>query len=416
VSEMGGPTPEEEQRDKLSVIGQMTTSVAHDIANPLATITASAEAVLTFWSDDQPAHPFDALGQFREDLELIVTEARRAGDIVRHLLQFARMQRNERRPVSLASLIRETTTLARHHLAQHGIKIYAEVSRPRFGSPPWSWVNGDENRLQQVLMNLIINAQQAINSIKRTGSVWVRLRPQGDHHVVLHVADDGPGIPADLHRRVFDPFYTTKGQNEGTGLGLYICASTVGDHQGELTVADRARGGTEFTLRLPVLTITPTDPDAHQVGRPDKPQRPAPNEAGRGRILVVDDEYGIRRSVARYLTRMGFEVTAVDTGLAAVDALSTREYQIVVSDLRMPGLSGEDLFDLLHERFPDMTTRTVFMSGDVMREETREFLARANCPTLQKPYDMAELMTVLDRMSPPRPSHSGTGTDGPNER
>ncbi len=422
------------QRDKLSLIGHMASSIAHELSNPLATIVASTQAILSFWprpgmpgapngSSRDPWSPppeFAAQGvplrQLREDLELVLEEARRAGDIVHGLLASARCHPPEWRICSTADVVRRTVALCRHHLKLHNISLQAPFFDPHEGFPLWSRVRGDANQLQQVLLNLIINAQQAITAHRGYGTVRVTLAADGTDRVVVTVEDDGPGVPEGIRGEIFRPFYTTKPAGQGTGLGLSISAGIVRAHGGDIHVTSHPNGGAIFRIVLPSLaasdrlTQSPVfqeePPTARSVvqpllGLPDGSDR---ETAQLRRVLLVDDEVGIRRSVGRFLRRYGYLVTDVPSAQAALNALSSGRYDAVVSDLRMPGLSGEEFFELVGRDFPAMTSRIVFTSGDILREETQDFLARSGCPSLQKPYELTALVRVLADLCPPLPA------------
>jgi nitrogen-specific signal transduction histidine kinase/CheY-like chemotaxis protein len=387
------------QREKLAVIGHMASSVAHDLCNPLASIVASAQAMLDSWSIDRAGERIGDV--LREDLELILGEAKRASDIVTTMLAFARQHAPEWRVVALTDIVRQTVTLARHHLGHHGVWLHVEFDDLDVVNPPsWCWVEGDPNRLQQVLMNLIINAQQAIRSQRNNGNIWLRLQHNDDDgRVWLIVEDDGPGVPANLHKTIFKAFYTTKPNGEGTGLGLSIAAGIIAAHQGNLDVADREDGGARFSVILPVagqpVVRKATSP-------PPEPARPSSRFSRSGRVLLVDDEAGIRRSVGRLLRRYGVEVETAATGSEALSALARDAFDLVISDIRMPGLSGEELYHLVVHAYPHMTSKIVFMSGDMMRHETQVFLKQSGCPSLQKPCELDDLMRVLEAYCPPR--------------
>jgi two-component system NtrC family sensor kinase len=422
------------QRDKLSLIGHMASSIAHELSNPLATIVASTQAILSFWprpgmpgapsgSSRDPWSPppeFAAQGvplrQLREDLELVLEEARRAGDIVHGLLASARCHPPEWRICSAADVVRRTVALCRHHLKLHNISLQAPFFDPHEGYPLWSRVRGDANQLQQVLLNLIINAQQAISAYRGYGTVRVTLAADGTDRVVLTVEDDGPGVPEALRTAIFRPFYTTKPAGQGTGLGLSISTGIIRAHRGDIHVDNHQSGGAIFRVTLPSLAASDrltAGPELVEEAIVRDPATrtilPLPGEADREgaqlrRILLVDDEVGIRRSVGRFLRRYGYQVTDVPSAQAGLNALSSGRYDVVVSDLRMPGLSGEEFFERLRADFPDMIGRVVFTSGDILREETQAFLTRSGCPSLQKPYELSELVRVLADLCPPAPA------------
>jgi two-component system NtrC family sensor kinase len=412
------------QRDKLSLIGHMASSIAHELSNPLATIVASAQSILAFWPrPGMPGAPpsgsrdgwgpppeFTGAGvplrQLREDLELILAEARRAGDIAHGLLASARWQTPEWRIASVADVVRRTVQLCRHHLKLHNVALQAPHFDPHDGYPLWSRVRGDANQLQQVLLNLIINAQQAITAHRGYGTIRLTLGPDGPDQVVLTVEDDGPGVPASIQQDIFHPFYTTKPVGQGTGLGLSISAQIVRAHGGEISVDPHPGGGARFRIALPSLAASERQlrlETGHRLTDTAAPAIPiaAEGDRCRGRLLLVDDEPSIRKSVGRFLQRYGFEVTDVAGGQAAVHALRHDTYDLIVSDLCMPGCSGAELFALLEQEFPAMSRRILFTSGDLTSDSAAAFLKRTGCPALQKPYELAELVRVLKTLTQP---------------
>ncbi|MFN8651550.1 MAG: ATP-binding protein [Gemmatimonadales bacterium] len=404
------------QRDKLALIGQMASSVAHELSNPLATIVASAQAILAFWPRNatSPA-PAELLAQgvplrqLREDLELILAEARRAGEIVHGLLASARQHPPEWCICSMADVVRRTVTLARHHLKLHNVALQSPMFDPFEGYPLWSRLRGDANQLQQVLLNLVINAQQAITATRGYGTVRIALVPVGPDRIRLVVEDDGPGVPHEIRDQIFQPFYTTKPAGKGTGLGLSISAEIIHAHGGAIAVSDREGGGAVFTIELPSLSATERPVETVGIGgfgngggsvpiapvTLELPPSVQINDSGLFRVLLVDDEAGVRRSISRLLRRSGFSVTEAAGGEAALEALRQARFDVVLSDLRMPGLSGEQFFERIRSEFPAMTSRVVFTSGDTLREESQQFLKLSGCPALQKPYELAELIKVL---------------------
>jgi nitrogen-specific signal transduction histidine kinase/CheY-like chemotaxis protein len=381
-------------RDKLSVVGHMTSSIAHDLNNPLATIITSAETMLADWPEAGALAPPALLLRLRADLELILGETRRAATIIGDLLSFARQEPPTWRPMAAAEIVRRTVAIARHRAQHYGITIHATTDDEGFGTPAWTWVNGDASRLQQVLLNLMINAQQAIRSVRATGNIWVRLA-QVEDHVSVSVEDDGPGIPADLRAKIFEPYFTTKRSGEGTGLGLSIASRIIEQHQGRLRVSDREPRGAIFAIDLPIV---PHDDS------PELPKAAGPRtwsqRTHRIRVLLVDDEAGIRRSISRFLRRIGCDVDTASTGLEALSCLRDTTYDALITDVRMPGLGGEELYGEIERAFAYLTRRVIFVSGDMMRKETQEFIARVGCPSLEKPYELNDLVDALNRVCP----------------
>ncbi len=407
------------QRDKLALMGHMASSIAHELSNPLATIVASAQAILSLWP--APMGRRDAsfappelspqgvpIRQLREDLELILAEARRAGDIVHGLLASARNHPPETRLCWAADVVRRAVALSRHHCKLHNITLQAPFFDPEEGYPLWTRFRGDANQLQQVLLNLIMNAQQAITACRGFGTIRLTLAPEGPDRIVLGVEDDGPGVPDDLREAIFRPYFTTKPLGEGTGLGLSISQGLVRAQGGEITVAARPEGGAVFRIVLPSLAAQERQVPVAEMAPPAAVAAlPAPpsHDFGAGRrVLLVDDEPGIRRSVSRFLQRQGFQVAEVASAQAALEALRGATFDAIVSDLRMPGLSGEEFFAVLDREIPGMARRVIFTSGDLLRGETQAFLQQSGCPSLEKPYELSDLVRLLEALTAPAPA------------
>ena len=220
--------------EKLSAVGELASGVAHEINNPLTTILGLAQLLLS-----RP----DVTPAVHERIALMADEASRAAGIVQNLLMFARHYPPERRPCSLADAVQRVITLKSYQLEQDKVRVTTELDHC-----PTVWA--DENQMQQVLLNLVQNAHQAMARQEGERVLTVRLRPR-DRHVAIEVLDSGPGIPANLLSRIFDPFFTTKPPGEGSGLGLSVSYGIVGQHGGRLYAENRPEGGAMFVVELP---------------------------------------------------------------------------------------------------------------------------------------------------------------------
>lgn len=250
------------QRDKLALMGHMASSIAHELSNPLATIVASAQAILSLWPApmgrrDSSFSPPELspqgvpIRQLREDLELILAEARRAGDIVHGLLASARNHPPETRLCWAADVVRRAVALSRHHCKLHDITLQAPFFDPEEGYPLWTRFRGDANQLQQVLLNLLMNACDAMDAQPTERRLRVVTRSNAPGRVEITVSDRGTGIPAAELERIFEPFVTTKAK--GIGLGLVICRSIVAAHGGRLWATNNAHRGATLHCELPTL-------------------------------------------------------------------------------------------------------------------------------------------------------------------
>jgi two-component system NtrC family sensor kinase len=366
------------QAEKMSAIGQLVGGMAHEINNPLASILVNMELLLAESTD--PAQ--------LETLQAVKAETDRAAQIVRNLLTYLRGQGSERALIDLRDAVQGAVALRKNQLANQQIEVLVDL--PAEPVPVW----GNKVNLQQVLMNLLINAEQAIRSAGGRGKVWIRLTAT-DQEASLTVDDDGPGIPPDSLTRIFDPFYTTKPEGEGTGLGLSVSAGIVSDHGGTIYARERPGGGARFLIGLPAAR---TEAGAGPGGSGG--MDPPPRQALRGNVLVIDDEQGIRRSLAKFLTRLGWHVDLADSGEEGLRLLLEGSHQAVICDLRMPGMSGHEFYRALQASRSAMIERLVFMTGDVLSPEVKRFLAEAGRPVLSKPFTLEDLMDAMGKVLP----------------
>jgi len=361
------------QSEKMSAIGQLIAGIAHDLNNPLASVVGFAD-YLTEIPSVPPA--------LREPLSVIQEEAERASNIVKNLLSFARKQEHQRRPTPLKPLLDATFLLLRNQLMAHRVDAVLEVE------PDLPVPDIDPNQIQQVFVNLINNAAQAIASTGRPGTVVVRARRWLDG-VAIDVVDDGPGMTEGLAAQVFEPFFTTKPEGEGTGLGLSISQGIVREHGGRIMLATEEGRGSTFTVQLPLATTPP--PPTEDV-RPGAPAR-------RLRVLVVDDEPHILHYMRATLEAWGHIPVVASDGAEALALAGSEEFDLLISDLRMPRLGGREFYEELVRRRPEQAARLVFSTGDTVRGDTLAFLESLDRPYLHKPFSLAELRRLLDEIA-----------------
>jgi signal transduction histidine kinase/CheY-like chemotaxis protein len=392
------------QTERLAALGQMVTGVAHELSNPLTSILGYAQRLLL---------RNNAEGNF-EELRRIFSEAERAGAILRRLLLAARETTPERRPVSLNQLIQRTIELQRFSLAAE--RIHLEVSL----EAQLPSVLGDAGQLQQVLINLIGNARQAIESQNNGGTIRVRTHHTEDNRVRMEIGDSGPGIAEGILARIFDPFFTTKPAGVGTGLGLAIVLSLVREHGGQVHVASPRGSGAVFTIELPVAeqreagateSVRPrTAPSL--VASESRAALPDNRDAMAYRVLVVEDEPTVAHLIADVLRDEGFEVETLLDGRAAPDRVSRGRFDLIVCDMKMPNLDGQSLYESLAPARKALQARFLFVTGDVMGAKTHAFLTKNRIPHVAKPFRVEELLEKVHQVLPPGDS-SGVRTISP---
>jgi PAS domain S-box-containing protein len=374
------------EADRLTALGILSAGVAHEINNPLAYVLLNLE----YLKRELPKAAGDA--SRIESLMVRVQDACHGADrvasIVRDLRTFARGEETARQPVSL-----ETVIEAAVNIAYPEIRTRARLER-RYQTVPA--VDGNAGRLEQVFLNLLLNAAQAFpeDSEEVDNLIRVSLRAEGDH-VVAEVADNGPGIAPELLGRIFDPFFTTKPVGVGTGLGLPICRGIVQTHGGEITVDSKHGAGAVFTLSFPASKLSPIMPSR----KSDRTPLETGKEHERGRVLVVDDESVVAHTL-KVLLQGEHDLVVAQSGAEALELLqgegaTTRTYDAILCDLMMPGMTGMELFEVLRREYPTLAGRVVFMTGGVSMMRVSEFLESVPNAKFEKPFDIAELRRTL---------------------
>jgi two-component system NtrC family sensor kinase len=365
------------QAEKMAALGQTISGVAHELNNPLATILGWAERL----SQKGTADPGVQRG-----LDAIFKESERAARIVRNLLTFARKRQTTRVMVDVNRVIRETLALRSYEQRVTNITVIDALAS---GLPQ---VFADGHQLQQVLLNLVINAEQAMLSAHGRGLLIVRTWfDAGRQSVVLEINDDGPGVPADMQPKIFDPFFTTKAVGQGTGLGLAVAYSIVQEHGGRIRLESPASAGTgaSFFVELPVtggrVSATPT------AGPQPGPSQPAVAAS----VLVVEDETALATAVTEALHDAGYVVARAGDGEEALAMVRERSFDLIVCDLKMPRLDGRAFYRLLTARSPGLARRVVFVTGDVAGTDAETFLEESGCRWLAKPFRLAELLKAV---------------------
>jgi GAF domain-containing protein len=372
------------QAGKLSVVGQLVSGVAHELNNPLSVVIGYGQLML---GKELPP-------EIRRPLELIVAQGDRMAKIVQSLLLFSRQRAPERRALGLRDVLEQTVGLRATQLTLSGIRVETDYA------DALPETEGDAHQLQQVFLNLLLNAEQAIlgsgTGERRVGDhirVSTSAHREGDAiWVRAEVADNGPGIAADVLPRIFEPFFTTKRVGEGTGLGLSVSYGIVQQHGGRLRAASEP-GRTVFRVDLPALAGSAAPTVGAAV--------PEPAAAGHGRhALVVDDEPDIVDIVTTLLRQRGWQVDVAPGGRSALERLRAgRRYDLVVSDIRMPDGSGEEFYRTATSQRQELAGRFVFITGDTANAEAWRFLEATRAPVIEKPFTPEALLRAVERVA-----------------
>ena len=363
------------QAEKMAALGQTISGVAHELNNPLATILTWAERLSEKVTEDSP---------IRQGLETILGESDRAARIVRNLLTFARKRQTTRAMVDINQVVRETLALRAYEQRVSNINVIDALAA---GLPQ---VFADGHQIQQVLLNLVINAEQAMLSTNGRGVLVVRTWHDAQQEsVILEINDDGPGVPGELQPKIFDPFFTTKEVGKGTGLGLTVAYAIVQEHGGRIRLESVPGTGASFYVELPVTGGSLPNPPANQTLQ-------GSTEGVKGAsILIVEDETALATAVSDSLRDAGYLVQRASNGHEALDMIRKQRYELIVCDLKMPRLDGKAFYRIVAESSPSLARRVIFVTGDVAGTDAEQFLEESGCRWLAKPFRLADLLRAV---------------------
>jgi two-component system, NtrC family, sensor kinase len=351
------------ESDRLAAVGELVAGVAHEVNNPLSSISAFAQLLL---------RDNGLTAQQRDSIEVIRAETTRASQVVKDLLAFARRSEPQRAPLDLNGVVGRSLRMRQYQFSETGVQVETELA------DDLPAVMGDSRQLQQVCLNLLTNAVQAMSA----GGGTLRVRSYVETGAVrLDVIDSGPGIPAPARARIFEPFFTTKREGEGTGLGLSVSYGIVKAHGGTIEIADTGPAGTTFRVTLPAADL----PASAQEAARDPGNTSLRSPLAGIKLLFVDDEPALRSGMQSYGGLRGFTVLTAADGEAALELTRTVSVDAIVCDLRMPGMDGFAFHEQLRQERPGLAARTVFITGDVVSSMSpRASVARQ--PMLTKPF------------------------------
>ncbi|HLZ46109.1 MAG TPA: ATP-binding protein [Gemmatimonadales bacterium] len=371
-----------EEQGRFAAAGELLSGVAHEVNNPLMAIASHAELRLA------DAH---LTAEQRNEMQSILRQAQRAAKLLRGLLRFVRAGEKRAARVNMNDVVRSAIDLVSYRFGVDEISIEGRLD------PELPIVVGDANRLEQVVVNLLSNALDALRQVKPPRRLIVdSFTDDTGGRVCVTVTDNGPGVAAEIAPRLFRPFASTKG-HKGTGLGLYISRQLVREAQGELELVKLEQPGARFMIWLPtrheaVPTAPAATPQPAQAAPAAVPAAAPSGTLGGVRILLVDDEELIRRPMARFLGKRGAEIKEAGDGLAALDRLREGfQPHVILADLRMPKMDGAEFYQQLQRQQPALADRVLFLSGDITHLAGRGLAEVPRDRVLVKPVELAEL-------------------------
>ena len=367
------------QSEKLSGIGEFVAGVAHELNNPLTSVMGFSELLEKVDKDPQR----------RRYLEMICKSAHRCHKIVQSLLSFARRRQPERKLSSLNELIESAIDFLQYQLRTSNIEVINQLA------PDLPQTMVDPHQIQQVFLNLINNARQAIEAHQPRG--WIRITSQlCGNNVRVVMEDNGPGISEANLSKVFDPFFTTKEVGKGTGLGLSLCYGIIKEHGGTIEVRSKPGEGATFVIELPMAAAdeTPRDKGPMPITSPVSVN---PLEGVGRKLLVIDDEEQILHMVRDMLTDQGYEVDLARDGESALRCLSQTRYDLALCDWKMPGLNGQQVYEKAREANPALSDKFIFFTGDVINEKAQQFLNERHQVCLSKPFSLNEFRSAIGK-------------------
>ncbi|MDD4923939.1 MAG: PAS domain S-box protein [Dehalococcoidales bacterium] len=366
-----------EVSSRLASVGEMAAGIAHEINNPLTGVIGFSQLLL---NEDLPP-------DVKDSIKLINDGSIRVRDIVRRMLTFARQVKPQKAKVNIHELIDNTLEFRRYILNTANI----EVIRKYDNNLPWITV--DPGQLQQVFMNLVVNAENSMKKAHDRGTLIITTAKDANH-IIISFKDDGLGMSKQLLSRIFHPFFTTKGPDEGTGLGLSLSRSIILEHGGSIEAQSEAGKGADFIIKLPVTSL-PEEPKP----QPEEENTKETASTRKASVLVIDDEATIRTFIRRILEKNGHTVTELDRPVKDnLENLFAAKFDIILLDMKMPGMSGKEFYTAIKKEYPDMARRTIFITGDTSDSTTVKFFKENNLLYIEKPFDQSTLINKINEL------------------
>ncbi|MDM8527376.1 ATP-binding protein [Anaerolineales bacterium HSG24] len=362
-----------QQTEKLSAIGKLVAGVAHELNNPLTTVIGYASLL------KESGFP----SEYQADLDTIFRHAQRARFIVKDLLTFAQKVKLNAFPTNINDIILSAVSQLRPTIQRHDIQVTSQID---FDLP---LIMGDTHQLEQVFINLLTNACQALATHEASRRIKITSAVK-EKSVILTIADNGPGIPEHAIHQVFEPFFSTKKMGHGTGLGLSICFGIIREHKGRIWAENQTNGGAIFYIQLPVAnnsTITQETNHSHEVSKINNQKLD---------ILTIDDETAVLELLQRVLSPMGHLIDQAKDGQIALQKLTENDYDLVICDIVMPDISGIEFYKTITHKYPKLAETFMFITGNASDLKTKYFLEQSGVPWLSKPFLPSELEELVN--------------------
>jgi len=357
---------------RLASIGQLAAGVAHEINNPLTGVIGFSHLML---SRDIP-------DDMKQDLQVIHSEAKRVAKIVENLLVFAHQRKTGREYVAINDIITRVLELRAYEMKVNNIELENQLD------PDLPLTMADAGQLQQVFLNIILNAEHFMTKAHNKGKLLVKTE-KIDGNIRAYFTDDGTGISKENLDNIFNPFFTTKEVGKGTGLGLSICHGIITQHKGRIYAQSQLGKGATFVIELPIVA------EPVQAGKAKVTQK-EPQKPRGAKILVVDDEEAILTFLSRLLSEWGHSVETINNADTALEKLNAERYSLVLLDIKLPGMSGIELYQRIEDIAPALARRVMFITGDIMEGTTRAFLDKTGAPYITKPLDIEVLKKTIN--------------------
>jgi PAS domain S-box-containing protein len=363
------------QLEKLSGLGELISCVAHELNNPLTSVIGYAQLL---------KGSKEVSGEIKEDLERLHDEAMRTSCVVQKFLAFARKRKSEKSYVNFNEILRSTIALKSYNSKINNVDIVEDFQADLPGTM------ADPQRLQQVFLNLLTNAEYAMKEAHGRGRLEIQTRSNLERTLLrVSFKDDGSGISEENLSNVFEPFFTTK--ETGTGLGLSVSYRIVQEHEGTISVKSRLGEGATFTVELPIIDLE------EKIVKPKEEEGEEERISGK-KVLVIDDELDILNLVRNILEKEGLDVETVSNGELALNKLKKNFYDLIIIDLKMPGLTGIGLYREIEKKNLKMSNRILFFTGDTIGSETMEFFEEIQANYIYKPFNNADFLKSVKRI------------------